>query len=82
MLKLIYVNPTTGSDSNSGSQQAPLKTISQALQQAASGTKIQLLEGNYNPTNGELFPLIVPFGVTIIGNETNKGSGIVINGSG
>lgn len=82
MLKLIYVNPTTGNDSNSGSQQAPLKTISQALQKAASGTKIQLLEGNYNATNGELFPLIVPFGVTIIGNENNKGRGIIINGNG
>ncbi len=82
MLKFIYVNPTTGSDSNSGSQQAPLKTITQALKQSASGTKIQLAEDNYNATNGEVFPLIVPFGVTIIGNELNIGSGIVINGSG
>ena len=82
MLKLIYVNPTTGSDSNSGSQQAPLKTITQALKQSASGTKIQLALYNYNATSGEIFPLIVPFGVTIIGNEVNIGSGIVINGSG
>ncbi len=82
MLKLIYVNPTTGSNSNSGSQQAPLKTISQALKQAASGTKIYLGAGNYNAANGEIFPLIVPFGVTIIGNENNKGNEIVINGSG
>lgn len=82
MLKFIYVNPTTGSDTNSGSQQAPLKTITQALKQSASGTKIQLAEDNYNATNGEVFPLIVPFGVTIIGNEVNIGSGIVINGSG
>ncbi len=82
MLKLIYVNPSTGSDSNSGSQQAPLKTITQALKQSASGTKIQLAEDNYNATSGEIFPLIVPFGVTIIGNEANTGSGIVINGSG
>ena len=82
MLKLIYVNPTTGSNNNSGSQQAPLKTITQAIKQAASGTKIQLDEGNYNAASGEIFPLIVPFGVTIIGNEKNKGSGIIINGSG
>ncbi|WP_414619528.1 DUF1565 domain-containing protein [Calothrix sp. CCY 0018] len=82
MLKFIYVNPTTGSDTNSGSQQAPLKTITQALKQSASGTKIQLAEDNYNATNGEVFPLIVPFGVTIIGNEDNRGNGIVINGSG
>lgn len=82
MHKLIYVNPTTGNDSNSGSPQAPLKTITQALKQSASGTKIQLAEDNYNATSGEVFPLIVPFGVTIIGNEDNKGSGIIINGSG
>lgn len=82
MLKFIYVNPTTGSDTNSGSQQAPLKTITQALKQSASGTKIQLVEDNYNATSGELFPLIVPFGVTIIGNEDNRGNGILINGSG
>ncbi|MBV6622326.1 MAG: DUF1565 domain-containing protein [Rivularia sp. (in: Bacteria)] len=82
MLKLIYVSPTTGNDSNSGSQQAPLKTITQALKQSASGTKIQLAEDSYNATSGEIFPLIVPFGVTIIGNENHKGRGFVINGSG
>ena len=82
MLKLIYVNPTIGSDSNSGSPQAPLKTITQALKQSASGTKIQLIPDNYNASTGEIFPLVVPFGVTIIGNEQDKGSGIVINGSG
>ena len=82
MLKLIYVNPTTGNDSNSGSQQAPLKTITQALKQSASGTKIQLAEDNYSATSGEIFPLIIPFGVTIIGNEVNIGSGVLIDGSG
>ncbi|MEL6461449.1 MAG: DUF1565 domain-containing protein [Cyanobacteria bacterium J06621_15] len=82
MLKLIYVNPTIGSDSNSGSPQAPLKTITQALKQSASGTKIQLIPDNYNASTGEIFPLVVPFGVTIIGNEKDKGSGIIINGSG
>jgi len=82
MLKLIYVNPTIGSDGNSGSQQAPLKTITQALKQSASGAKIQLVPDNYSASNGEIFPLVVPFGVTVIGNEQDKGSGIVINGSG
>ncbi len=82
MLKLIYVNPNTGSDSNSGSQQSQLKTITQALKQSASGTKIQLAEGRYNATSGENFPLIVPFGVTIIGNENHKGDSILIDGSG
>ncbi|MGB3758019.1 MAG: DUF1565 domain-containing protein [Rivularia sp. (in: cyanobacteria)] len=82
MLKLIYVNPITGNNSNSGSQQAPLKTITQALKQSASGTKIQLAQGSYSAITGEVFPLIVPFGVTIIGNEVNIGSGIIIDGTG
>ena len=82
MLKLIYVNPTIGSDGNSGSQQAPLKTITQALKQSASGAKIQLVPDNYNASTGEIFPLVIPFGVTIIGNEQDKGTGILINGSG
>ncbi|MBD6618830.1 DUF1565 domain-containing protein [Komarekiella sp. 'clone 1'] len=82
MTQLFYVNPSAGSDVNSGSQQAPFKTITQALKVATLGTKIQLTEGNYNAASGEVFPLTVPSGVTVVGNEANKGRGIVIEGSG
>ncbi|MDM9380292.1 DUF1565 domain-containing protein [Chlorogloeopsis sp. ULAP01] len=82
MSETIYVNPGIGNDTAVGSQQAPLKTITQALKKATSGTQIQLADGTYNAVSGEVFPLSVPGGVSIIGNEANKGSGIFIEGSG
>lgn len=83
MAQTFYVNPTTGSDSSgAGSQSQPFKTIAFALKQATSGSTIQLASGNYNAASGEVFPLAIPQGVSVIGNETNKGNGISIEGSG
>ncbi len=82
MAQTLYVNPATGSDSAAGSQSAPLKTLTKALNQAQSGTQIQVAAGNYNAANGEVFPLQVPSGVKVVGNEQNKGTGILIEGSG
>ncbi|MEH1856042.1 MAG: DUF1565 domain-containing protein [Nostoc sp.] len=82
MAQTFYVNPVSGSDTNAGSQQAPFKTITQALKVATVDTKIQLADGNYNAASGEVFPLTVASGVTVVGNETNKGNGILIEGSG
>ncbi|MBC1220649.1 DUF1565 domain-containing protein, partial [Nostoc sp. UCD120] len=82
MAQLLYVNSVAGSDTNPGSQQAPFKTITQALKVATVDTKIQLADGNYNAASGEVFPLTVPSGVTVVGNETNTGKGILIEGSG
>lgn len=78
----LHVNPATGNDSASGSQTAPFKTITRALKQAKSGDRIQLAAGTYSTASGEVFPLTVPGGVTVIGNEANKGSGILISGGG
>ncbi|MBE9127061.1 MULTISPECIES: S-layer homology domain-containing protein [unclassified Coleofasciculus] len=82
MAQTFYVNPATGNDNAAGSQSAPFKTITKALKQAQTDTTIQLATGTYNTTNGEVFPLEVPSGVKVIGNEGNKGSGILIQGSG
>ncbi|MFN6494881.1 DUF1565 domain-containing protein [Nostoc sp. DedQUE03] len=82
MAQTFYVNPVSGSNTNPGTQQAPFKTITQALKVATVDTKIQLADGNYNAASGEVFPLTVPSGVTVVGNETNKGNGILIEGSG
>ncbi|MER3478434.1 MAG: nitrous oxidase accessory protein, partial [Leptolyngbya sp. ERB_1_2] len=79
---ILFVNPSSGNDSAAGTQAAPLKTITRALQQAKPGTTIQLASGTYNTDSGELFPLTVPAGVTVIGNESNKGNGIVVQGGG
>jgi parallel beta-helix repeat protein len=77
-----FINPSTGNDAAAGSQAAPFKTISRALRQAKAGDRIQLTPGTYNAASGETFPLMVPSNVTVIGNEANKGSGILVSGSG
>jgi len=82
MAQTLYVNPATGNDSAAGDQSTPLKTLSKALQQAQADTTIQLAAGTYNATSGEIFPLQVPSGVKLVGNEGNKGNGIVIEGNG
>ncbi|MBE9177518.1 S-layer homology domain-containing protein [Oculatella sp. LEGE 06141] len=78
----LYVNSSTGNDNAAGNQTNPYKTITRALQQATTGTTIQLGAGTYGIGTGERFPIVVPAGVTILGNEATKGSGIVIEGSG
>lgn len=77
----LYVNPQTGSDSAACSQSASFKTIARAIDLAASGTTIELAPGTYSAASGEQFPLEIPSGVKVIGNEANKGSGTLIQGS-
>jgi len=79
---MLYVNPATGNDAASGQLSAPLKTLNRALQRAKAGTTIRLAAGTYSTATGEAFPLIVPSGVTVSGNEGGKGQGIAIAGSG
>lgn len=78
----LYVNPATGKDTATGSAAAPLKTLTKALQQAKTGTTVLLAPGTYNTPGGEVFPLVIPSGVMVLGNEPNKGQGIAIAGSG
>jgi parallel beta-helix repeat protein len=78
----LFVNPVSGNDAAAGSQAAPFKTITRALQQAKSGNAISLAAGTYDTNSGEKFPLVIPANITIVGNEANKGNGIVITGSG
>ncbi|GAX41225.1 hypothetical protein NIES4075_21940 [Tolypothrix sp. NIES-4075] len=83
VVKTLYVNPATGNDKNPGdSKFSPFKTISCALKVSTKSTIIQLAEGNYNSLTGEVFPLLIPDGVLVVGNEGTKGRGIVIEGSG
>lgn len=82
VITTIYVNPAQGNDSNVGSRWSPLKTLTQALKITKSPVIIQLTSGTYSASNGEVFPIIMAAGVTVIGNEANKGAGIVISGGG
>ncbi|BBD68843.1 hypothetical protein NIES4072_38310 [Nostoc commune NIES-4072] len=81
---VIYVNPATGADSAGAgaTSSAPYKSISFALSQAQPGAVIQLAPGNYNQESGETFPLLMKPGVTLRGDETTKGQGILITGGG
>ncbi|MBD2137044.1 S-layer homology domain-containing protein [Anabaena sp. FACHB-1237] len=78
----VYINPLTGNDNNTGTRSFPFKTITHALKDAKIPVIIQLGAGNYNSANGELFPLIIPVGALLVGNEANKGKDIIISGSG
>ncbi|MEH2170286.1 MAG: DUF1565 domain-containing protein [Nostoc sp.] len=80
----IYVNPATGADraGAGATSAAPYKSISFALSQAQAGAVIQLAPGNYNQESGETFPLLLKPGVTLRGDEANKGQAILITGGG
>lgn len=77
----IYVNPQTGTDSTGAgnAEVTPYKTITYALSQAQAGTVIQLAPGTYNR---EVFPLVIPQGVALRGEESTKGQNTVITGGG
>lgn len=81
---VIYVNPAAGADTSGAgtTQAAPYKTITFALSQAQAGTVIQLAPGTYNQLSGETFPLLLKPGVTLRGDESTKGQGILITGGG
>lgn len=77
----VYVNPLSGNDANTGSRQSPFKTLTRALKTTPPAI-IQLAAGTYNAANQEVFPLVIPEGVMVVGNEANKGAGILISGGG
>jgi parallel beta-helix repeat protein len=82
--KLVYVNQSTGSDTASAgtSETTPYRTITYALQQATSGTVVQLAPGSYTADTGEVFPLLVKQGVILRGDEQSKGQTVAIIGGG
>ena len=81
---VIYVNVATGTDSESAgsSEQTPLLTITAALQRAQAGTVVQVANGSYTAKTGEVFPIVVPSGVTLRGNPSTQGQTVAINGGG
>lgn len=79
----LFVNPTGGNDSSGdGSESAPFKTITQALRQAKPNTTIRLSPGTYSTETGESFPLILKPQVTLQGDTSTRGRGIIIQGGG
>ncbi len=82
-LKVLLVNPSAANGNNAdGSESAPFKTITQALQVAEPNTVIILSAGTYSTSSGETFPLKLKPSVSIQGDPKTKGSNIVISGGG
>ncbi|MGJ3248054.1 MAG: DUF1565 domain-containing protein [Elainellaceae cyanobacterium] len=81
--RLFFVNPILGHDTHGdGSQRSPFRTITQALEHSQPGTVIMLAPGTYSAESGEQFPLRMKPGVTIQGNPSTQGDGILIRGGG
>ena len=82
--RVLYVNPARGDDSSSagGSEANAYRTITYALRQASANTVIQLAPGTYSRDSGEVFPLTIPAGVILRGDESNKGQTVLIVGGG
>jgi len=76
----IYINPATGNNQGDGSATSPYKTLTFALPTLKKGGIIILATGNYS--NGEVFPLVIPTGVMLIGDVSTRGRNIIITGSG
>jgi hypothetical protein len=81
----LYVSVSAGLDTNPGTQSSPFKTITHAMSVATSGATVQVAPGIYDASSlstPEVFPITVPAGVLLIGNEGNKGGGTSIVGGG
>lgn len=77
----LFVNPNTGNDTaGNGSDRAPFKTITQALKVARENTVIYLAPGTYSEQSGETFPLQLKSGITLQGDPSTKGRGVIIRG--
>lgn len=77
-LTTIDVNPATGSDtSGNGTPTKPYKTLTKAVSVAAKASAapltISLAPGTYDAATGEVFPIVIPAGMSIAG--TGYGSG-------
>jgi hypothetical protein len=70
-----FVSAAAGNDGNAGTSAAkPFKTITKALSLASRGQTVFVKPGTYNVANGEVFPLKVPTGVLLIGDEPSRGN--------
>ncbi len=78
----IYVD-ALGSNTNDGSSALKaFKTITKALTVATAGNTISVAPGTYNAALGETFPLMVPEGVSLLGDPDTKGVTTLITGEG
>lgn len=80
--KTLDVDPSRGVDEPSGRPHLPYKTLTAALGAAQGNTLVKLALGTYSTATGERFPITLPNGVMIAGQETTQGQGVVVTGGG
>jgi hypothetical protein len=74
----MHVSATQGSNTTgTGTCAAPFKTVTQGLVGTTAGDVVRVAPGTYNAALGEVFPIMLPDGVSLIGDEANKGQGAV-----
>jgi parallel beta-helix repeat protein len=76
---ILFVNSSSGIDTNQGLKVKPFKTITKALDKVVAGQTVLVQNGTYGASSGESFPLRVKSGVTLEG-ETFRGIAIIGNG--
>jgi hypothetical protein len=73
----VHVSATLGSNTGTGSCAQPFRTVTQGVNGTSTGTVVRVLPGTYDAALGEVFPIMLPAGVQLIGDEANKGQGPV-----
>lgn len=61
----IFVDSVNGNDLSGDSTILPFRTVSYAIDNIGGATQIKLAPGTYDSGSGEVFPILVPAGVTI-----------------
>jgi hypothetical protein len=70
-----YVDASSGSDTNPGTFQAPFRTITFAVAAAGPDKVICIRPGTYDAALGEVFPIRLQQGQSLVGDTLNKGAG-------
>jgi len=71
------VSASVGNDATSNPTCTPFKTITKALSTVGAGALVWVAPGTYDAALGETFPIAIPPGVTLWGDQPNKGLGTV-----
>lgn len=77
-----FVDAASGDDDahDGAAPDRAFRTITRALSVAAKGDEVQLAAGTYDAAHGETFPIAVPDGVVLRGDESTKGAGVIVAG--
>ncbi|MBF2002584.1 MAG: DUF1565 domain-containing protein [Synechococcales cyanobacterium M58_A2018_015] len=80
---IVFVDPRTGRDQpTGGTESAPFRTLTYALEMAQPQTVIRLAPGTYRRETGERFPILMKADVTIEGDPEALGQGVLLQGGG